>query len=55
MFASDYIKINIYMKRLILTIWTPIYEKIQADAQKKGITTQAAIRNILADYYEKTN
>jgi len=42
------------MKRLILTIWTPIFEQIDGEAKKKGITTQALIRNILADYYEKT-
>jgi hypothetical protein len=42
------------MKRFIITIWAPIFEKIQAEAQRKGITKQAVIRNILAEYYEKT-
>jgi len=39
----------------MLTLWAPIYEKIQNEAQKKGITIQAVIRNIIAEHYEKTN
>jgi predicted DNA binding CopG/RHH family protein len=43
------------MKTLNLSLWPPIFTKIKEEAQKKGLTVQAVIRNILAEHYEKTN
>ncbi len=45
------------MIKLMFTLARNIYDQVEADSKRKGITIQAHLRNIIAEYYEakKTN